>query len=173
MNDELRNKIYAAYGKAVIFNNVAELILKHLLAMELSQLNKSEMSVEIASIEKSASEFGQKMKIFEEKILAVNSTEKLRGLFDLFKKVQENRNYLAHVATGESGILNSEKIFQPTGFVLLEWIKKDGTVVPQQTLTEDFLNKIIEDSSTAIDYARLYTIDVIKLSAEKRPQENA
>ena len=158
MNEEQRKNIYAAYGKAVMWHNNAEFILEQFLAFELSKIKKTQPNTELVEVKKRAPEFGAKMKIFTENILNLNYDARLRTIYDAFDKVNENRNYLAHVATGEAGVLDATKIFQPTGFILMEWKKKDGTVVPQQPLTEKLLSEITETAAVPIILIQEYWI---------------
>ena len=150
MTDEERNKIYAAYGKAVMWHNNAEFILEQFLAFELSKIKNTNPVVELVDLRKRGPEFGGKMKIFREDLLSSKSDVRVQSIYDAFDKVSENRNYLAHVSTGEAGTLDATKVFQPTGFVLMEWRKKDGTVVPQQPLTEKLLSDITETAAMPI-----------------------
>ena len=164
MTEEERNKIYAAYGKSVIWNNSAEYILEQFLAYELSKIRNTSPIDELADMKRRGPEFGGKMKIFRDDLRSKNPDVRLQTIYEAFDKVNESRNHLAHVASAEAGELDNAKIFQPTGFMLMEWKKKSGAVVPQQPLTEKLLSDITETAAFAIALIQEYWVP-----AEYRP----
>lgn len=141
-----------------MFNNAAEFALEQFLAIELSKINKTQPNIELSGIKKSAPEFGAKLAIFRDKILSSNTDVRLQTIYDCFDKVNEYRKHLAHATTAEAGMLDAGKNFQATGFVLLEWTKKDGTTAPQQPLTEEWLREVTESAAMPIALIQEYWI---------------
>jgi hypothetical protein len=84
------------------------------------------------------------------------------------EKVGDNRNYLAHVSTAEAGTWNNEMNFQTQQFVMLEWTKKDGSIVPQRPLTEEWLREIADEASLPVVLIRQYSakLGTIKILGE-------
>jgi hypothetical protein len=142
MKTEQNGGLLKAIGMAVVRINGVEEVLKHFLAFKLVSMNPSTMTDELKKMETST--FGDKLKIFDEKILPKHVD--LRKLYDKLDQLNEKRVLLDHVAIVEEVTLDKDKIPHPTGqFVFLPYVKRHGNIpVPMQPANESEIHVISE-----------------------------